>query len=163
MVISFEMHSFTDIWFVVFTGMLNFVDCFAVRFNTGPNVNAGGLEVHRDGKWYGICDKGFDKRAAMVACRSIRKDFIDATVIPGKSFDSMKYLREMFYIDNYILSQPGDILFNLAINIFTRLKVLESHSCSLIFVSTKLKRYFMIEFTVATLKLARLSFQRLLF
>lgn len=56
---------------------------FLVRFNTGPNVNAGGLEVHRDGKWYGVCDTGFSKAAAMVACRSIRKDFIDATVIPG--------------------------------------------------------------------------------
>lgn len=58
----------------------------SVRFNTGPNVNAGGLEMHRDGKWYGICDSGFDKTAALVACKSVRKDFIDATIIPGDHY-----------------------------------------------------------------------------
>lgn len=55
-----------------------------VRFNKGPNADAGGIEIHKDGKWYGICESNFDMNAAKVACRSIKPTFIDARVIPGK-------------------------------------------------------------------------------
>ena len=60
-------------------------DCIyiSVRLNTGPNVHAGGLEIHRDNMWYGVCDTDFDVKAARVACRSIKKEFIDAQIIPG--------------------------------------------------------------------------------
>ena len=59
---------------------------FTVRFNNGPNTNAGGLEVFEESsqKWYGICDTGFDDKAALVACRSIKGTYVDARTIPGK-------------------------------------------------------------------------------
>ena len=58
----------------------------SVRFNNGPNTNAGGLEVFdEDSKsWYGVCDTDFDNKAALVACRSIKESFMDARPIPGE-------------------------------------------------------------------------------
>ncbi len=43
--------------------------CFAVRFNNGPNSNAGGLELYDEESqgWFGVCDKDFDNKAALVA------------------------------------------------------------------------------------------------
>ena len=61
---------------------------FAVRLNNGPNSHAGGLEIHKDGKWYGVCDSSFDRNAALVACRSIKpKTYVDARPIPGEILD----------------------------------------------------------------------------
>lgn len=56
----------------------------SVRLNTGSDATVGGVEVSKDGLWYGICDTNFDITAARVVCRGINQTFVDATVIPGK-------------------------------------------------------------------------------
>lgn len=66
------------------------VFCYrSVRFNTGPNLNAGGLEVYQNGVWYGVCDSDFDAKAALVACRSVKKNFVDARSIPGSAYGNI--------------------------------------------------------------------------
>ncbi|XP_053406028.1 deleted in malignant brain tumors 1 protein-like isoform X2 [Mercenaria mercenaria] len=66
------------------------VYCYkSVRLNSGPTAHAGGLEVHKDGKWYGVCDTGLDLKAARVACRSIKKEYIDARTIPGSAYGNL--------------------------------------------------------------------------
>ena len=54
-----------------------------VRLNSGPSADAGGLEVHRDGKWYGVCDSGIGKNEALVVCKSLKSYYVDAVPVNG--------------------------------------------------------------------------------
>lgn len=49
----------------------------------------GGLEIYRDGQWYGICDEGFTNLEAMVACKSLGVQYVDGRVINGSAFGNL--------------------------------------------------------------------------
>ena len=55
-----------------------------MRFNTGPQASAGGLEVHRDGDWFGVCDNGFGRTEALVVCNSLKEHYVDAAALRGE-------------------------------------------------------------------------------
>ncbi|XP_052281888.1 deleted in malignant brain tumors 1 protein-like isoform X1 [Dreissena polymorpha] len=66
------------------------VFCYkSVRLNSGPSADAGGLEVHRDGKWYGVCDSGIGKNEALVVCKSLKSYYVDAVPVNGSSYGNL--------------------------------------------------------------------------
>ncbi|KAL4227454.1 scavenger receptor [Mactra antiquata] len=66
------------------------VFCYkSVKLNKGPTTNAGGIEIHKSGQWYGVCDTGFDYTAGIVTCKSINASFTDARIIPGSAYGNI--------------------------------------------------------------------------
>ncbi|VDI52977.1 deleted in malignant brain tumors 1 protein [Mytilus galloprovincialis] len=61
-----------------------------VRLNEGHDARMGGVEYHRNGEWYSICDEGFDDQAARVTCRSLGNNFTDGLAIKGSAFGKIK-------------------------------------------------------------------------
>ncbi|GAB1605013.1 deleted in malignant brain tumors 1 protein-like isoform X1, partial [Argonauta hians] len=75
------------------------VFCFtSVRLSEGPKSSQGGVEVEKDGKWYRICDDGFDDAAAQVVCRG--ENLQHGKPIGGSAFGKLNdYPIRMMNID----------------------------------------------------------------